>query len=350
MISAKEVIVLYLERVLGRLLQGLNQHIGQGAWHGTLRVSVPAAASDAYRDLLQEIVMLALDMARGANGREPTMTDSLSGLTERYQRGSGRAPLDHLQVNIVSDAEAAAVAITAGASPKSSSRIVAIDLGAGSTTATCFTHDGFRATLRGVHGDWHGMDDIDSLFAKGRAVRRKPPRVFRESTGLRASDRSLIRHGLNLLCAPMREVLGMATHGGQSIERWCKGRRAAFDLVLLGGGAQCQIVRDEFKRRSNSPLPGAVEFWDVRLAVPTRTTSLLCVDSRGPGAQQPIDPSQLPLLVIAEGLAERSVTILDRRPKAAIASGQTSAAAAKRASAAVRSASQRAREARHDVH
>ena len=347
MISAKEVIILFLERVLGRMLRGLDQHIGADRWHGTLRVPVPAAASRRYRKVLEDIVSLALDLALAANGREPSMTDSLSGLTERYQRGSGRAPLEQCQVVMVSSAEAAAVALTAGAPANAAHRVVAVDIGAGSTTATCFKRDGLTATLRGMHGSWCGMDDIDQLFASGRAVRRKPPRVFRESSGLRPSDRPMVRRALDMLCEPMREALGIATDGGRTLERWCKGRRAAFDLVLIGGGGCCTLVHDEFKRRNRTPLPGAVEFWDVQTAMPKRTSVLLRVDGRGPGALQPIDSSELPLLVIAEGLAERSVSLVagNRRRRSRRGIKSTPAEAPQ-----TRSAAQRARDARFDVH
>lgn len=348
MISAKEVMILYLERVLARVLRGLDQHIGAGRWHGSLRVPVPAVASRRYRALLEEVVTLALDLAMAANGRTPSMTESLSGLTERYQRGSGRAPQERCQVTIVSSAEAAAVALTAAASSKAQCRrVVAIDIGAGSTTATCFKRDRMTASLRGVHSVFNGMDDIDQLFARARAVRRKPARVFRESSGLRPSDRPMVRRGLDLLCAPMQEALGMATAGGRTLDRWCKGRRAAFDVVLIGGGGCCDLVRDEFKRRTRTPLPGAVEFWDVETAMPSRTSLLLCMEPSAGGTQQPIDPAELPLLVIAEGLAERSVSyVAGTRRKTKRHSSKQVAARKKRSG----SSADRARDARFDVH
>ncbi|MCH2135606.1 MAG: hypothetical protein MK101_03370 [Phycisphaerales bacterium] len=353
MISAKEVVILFLERVLGRVLSALDLHLGRGRWHGVLRVAAPAAASRRYREMLEEIVSLALDLAIAAGGREPSMTESLSGLTERYQRGNGRTGSDQCGVSIVSSAEVAATALASKTSTKSR-RVVAVDVGAGSTSVTCFTQSSDTVTLNSVKGVWGGMDDIDQLFASGRAVRQKHPRVFRSETPLRSSDRPLVRRGLDLICSPLPSAMQALAQTDGGLGTWRSGRRAAFDLVLMGGGARCEMVKGEFARRERSPMPGSINFWDVTCVICSRTNEAWPCGGNLPRTAQPLTQEARHQLVQAEGLAARGLSLIaGHRPRRARSTLEVRTAEhdpGSRPSEAAATAAQRARDASHDVH
>ena len=378
MISAKEVAVLYLERVLGRVLKAIEGRIGDARWHGTLRIVVPAPAGEQYQAMLHEIASLALDMAMAAHGREPNMTDSLSGLTERYQRGRSSSPLEQCDIQLVPHAHAAVAAVALGRPQSTRRRMLALDCGAGSSSATVFSLKGNRAMLLSQHGVWYGMDDIDQLYASARAVRKQAPRVFRETSGMRPSDRPMIRRGMDLMLKPLREALGTATKGGREAQRWCVGRRADFDIVLLGGGGQFDLLVDECRRRDRTPLPGFCEFWTVDTLQPVSELDLLPCGLRVPRAPLQVSEAQGVTLMLALGLADRSLTITrpaSSRRRAADGKrsdkhgGQLGEGGAKAAVLETRSpaeqvdariesaeavdpdtSAERARDARHDVH
>jgi hypothetical protein len=309
MISAKEVAVLYLERVLGRVLKAVEGRIGDDRWHGTLRIALPAPAGEQYQAMLHQIATLALDMAMAAHGREPSMTDSLSGLTERYQRGRSSAPLEHCDIQIVPHARAVIAAVSIARPQSSGRRMLAMDLGAGSSSATVFALKGNRATLLGQHAVWYGMDDIDQLYASARAVRKQAPRVFRETSGMRSSDRPMICRGLDRMLTPMREALGKATKGGAEAQGWCAGRRADFDIVLLGGGGQFELLLDECRRRNRTPLPGFCDFWTIESLSFEAELDLLPCSGQVPRAPLQVADAERASLLLALGLADRSLTV-----------------------------------------
>jgi len=308
MISAKEVLILFMERVLGRVITALDEQYGRSAWHGSIRIACPAHASQQYRALLHEIAALGLDLACAASaskGRTPNMTDSLSGLTERYQRGNGRGCDNALVVEIVPAGEAAIAALASRYSFDEPRRVALVDLGAGATSATMCSLEGDHAEVFRSTGTWHGMDDVDQLLATSRAVRRRAPRSFREAEGLRPSDRPMIRRGLDRLVGVLPALMTQLTGGGRSAEGWVSHRRAAFDIVLLGGGSCCTLLVDEFKRREQSPMPTVVSFWDIDTLVVGPLSVLGASDRR----TRQVAASELPLLTIARGLADRAVSI-----------------------------------------
>jgi len=329
MISAKEVLILFMERVFGRVISALDDQYGRSAWHGTIRISCPGHASQRYRALLQEVAALGLDLAcaaQAAKGRTPNMTDSLSGLTERYQRGNGRGCDNALVVEIVPAGEAAIAALASRYSFDEPRRVALVDLGAGATSATMCSIDGDHVEMLGSTGTWHGMDDVDQLLATSRAVRRRAPRSFREAKGLRPSDRPMIRRGLDRLVGVLPALMAQLTRGGRSADGWVSHRRADFDIVLLGGGSCCTLLVDEFKRREQSPMPTVVSFWDIDTLVVGSLSLLGGSDRR----TRQVTDAQLPLLSIARGLADRAVSI-----SAPSQSRTTETAAALRAAVAV---------------
>ena len=327
MISAKEVAVLFLERVLGRVFTTLDEQHGAGRWHGTLRVATPAHSTTAYRELLTDITSLAMDMACAAGGRTPTMTQSLAGLTERYQRDSGRSCAQDIRVEVVSAAEAAAVAVIGERSLEAGRKLALVDLGAGATNATICTIEDDVLHIIGSHGCWNGMDDIDQLLATSRAVRRRAPRAFREAEGLRPSDRPMIRRGLDQMVGVLPALLaGLTDRSGT--EGWVSRRRAAFDIVLVGGGSSCDLLTDEFQRREQSPMPTVVSFWDVEGFVPASLERLGVIDRR----RRKVDDATMALMTVACGLADRRVSVTvepsstrERTAGAAINANQLSA-------------------------
>lgn len=329
MISAKEVLILFMERVFGRVITTLDSQYGRSAWHGSIRLACPAHASKRYRELLQEVASLGLDLACAASAnrdRTPNMTDSLSGLTERYQRGNGRGCDNALVIEIVPAGEAAVAALASRVTFDEARRVVLVDLGAGATSVTMCSIEGDHVEILGTTGTWHGMDDVDQLLATSRAVRRRAPRSFREAEGLRPSDRPMIRRGLDRLVGVLPALMTQLTGGGRSAEGWVSHRRAAFDIVLLGGGSCCTLLVDEFKRREQSPMPTVVSFWDIDTLVVESLPLLGGSDRR----TRQVTAAELPLLTIARGLADRAVSIA-----APSQSRTTESAAAPRAAVAV---------------
>ncbi|MCH2138444.1 MAG: hypothetical protein MK074_05275 [Phycisphaerales bacterium] len=317
MISAKEVMVLFLERVLGRMVTELDAAFGRGGWYGTMHIACPAHSGQAYRDLLKDIAALAFDLAMaGASGdgpwRAPSMTASLSGLTERYQRGCGRSCDGVLDIDIVPASQAAAAAVVASGRTDDG-RLAIIDLGAGSTNATVCTVNKRGVRILADGGVWHGMDDVDQLLATSRAVRRRPPRDFRREQGLRPSDRPMVRRGLDRMVGVLPGLLQRIT-SRSGTDGWVSRRRAAFDIVLIGGGSCCELLVDEFKRREQSPMPTVVSFWDVDVFTPVRGGGLplLGVTDR---RRRHVAPDDHALCVLACGLADRSVSVSMPAPR-----------------------------------
>jgi len=137
----------------------------------------------------------------------------------------------------------------------------------------------------------------------------------------------MIRRGLDQMVGVLPALLaGLTDRSGT--EGWVSRRRAAFDIVLVGGGSSCDLLTDEFQRREQSPMPTVVSFWDVEGFVPASLERLGVIDRR----RRKVDDATMALMTVACGLADRRVSVTveasstrERTAGAAINANQLSA-------------------------